>query len=107
LRNLVPLAATDSPPGEVRVMCSESEGMAQVVVCDRGKGISEDEQKRLFQPFERLGAAGGQIMGIGLGLLVCKRLVEAQGGRVWLESRPGEGSNFYFTLPLARRLPRQ
>jgi signal transduction histidine kinase len=57
-----------------------------------------EDQSRLFAPFQRLENAGAK--GIGLGLLVCRRLVEAHGGRIWVESRPGRGSTFFFTIPL-------
>ncbi len=102
LNNLIHNAVKYSPPGEVRVIVQRKDDMAQIAVCDKGAGISEEDQKILFQPFERLAASSGHIKGIGLGLLVCQRLVEAQGGIIWLESRPGEGSTFYFTLPLTK-----
>ena len=54
----------------------------------------------LFEPFQRLEQPNIKATGTGLGLIVCRRLVEAHGGRMWLESEPGEGSTFQFTLPL-------
>ena len=72
-----------------------------VAVKDQGPGISLHDQEKLFKPFERLGfSQTATINGIGLGLLVCKRLVEAHGGRIWVESQPGNGATFLFTLPL-------
>ncbi len=56
------------------------------------------DNDRLFEPFERLGH-DPQISGTGLGLTVCRRMVEAQQGRIWVESKPGQGATFYFTLP--------
>jgi signal transduction histidine kinase len=64
---------------------------------DQGQGITPEAQKRLFEPFERLETAG-KTRGIGLGLVVCKHLVEAHGGCIWVESKPGEGSSFLFTV---------
>ncbi len=71
-----------------------------VAVADQGIGISPQDQKRLFRHFERLdNYEGTEIEGIGLGLKVCQVLVEAHGGRVWVDSEPGRGSTFFFTLP--------
>ena len=74
-------------------------------VRDQGIGISLSDQAKLFGPFQRLEDSGleGVVNGAGLGLLVCRRLVEAHGGRIWVESEPGRGSTFFFTLPLSRR----
>jgi signal transduction histidine kinase len=68
-------------------------------------GISEADTKKLFEPFQRLETPvlGTAMQGIGLGLVVCRRIVEAHGGRIWVESKPGKGSTFYFTLPLDLR----
>jgi len=74
-----------------------------VGVRDWGPGISRDDQLRLFQSFERLGMSlKGSVQGTGLGLRVCRILVEAHGGRIWVDSEPGLGSTFLFTLPVAR-----
>ena len=72
-----------------------------ITVKDRGIGISTEDHAQLFQAFHRLDDQRViNISGAGLGLLVCKRLVEAHGGRIWVESKPGKGSTFFFSLPL-------
>jgi len=68
-------------------------------------GISKDDQQRLFRSFERLWAKDSKsIQGTGLGLRVCLILVEAHGGKIWVESTPGKGSTFYFTLPVSKKV---
>jgi CheY-like chemotaxis protein len=72
-------------------------------VSDEGPGISAEEQKKLFTRFERGAAARqGRVPGTGLGLALCKGLAEKMGGRIWLESEPGQGSCFYFSAPFAQ-----
>jgi CheY-like chemotaxis protein len=74
-----------------------------VTVCmaDRGIGIESSELGRLFRPFSRVRSPQtAEIEGSGLGLYICDRIVRAHGGRLWAESRPGEGSIFSFSLPL-------
>jgi PAS domain S-box-containing protein len=101
LRNLLSNAVKYSPAGtELRVTARERNGEVLVSVADQGKGLTPEEQSRLFQPFERLGETAGSTRGLGLGLLVCKRLVEAHGGRIWVASTPGQGATFSFTLPV-------
>jgi signal transduction histidine kinase len=73
----------------------------EVHVRDRGIGIAESELPNLFTPFYRTGVAKGYAAGMGLGLAVCKRIVEAHGGRIWAERRPEGGSDFAFTLPVS------
>jgi len=96
--NLVENAFKYSAEGtEVRVFTRQEKGNLVVGVSDHGVGLSTKEQKKLFEPFERLGTTSKK--GIGLGLMVCKRLVEAHGGHIWVESKRGEGSTFLFTIP--------
>jgi signal transduction histidine kinase len=66
-------------------------------VRDNGIGIEQQYQDDVFEPFHRL--HGRDIPGSGIGLATCKKIVEANGGSMWLESKPGEGSTFYFRLP--------
>jgi PAS domain S-box-containing protein len=102
LHNLLENAVKYSPDGRnIRVSARLEDDNMVIGVSDEGIGISLHDQARLFSPFERLAVQRLQgVKGIGLGLLVCRRLVEAHGGRIWVESEPGRGSTFYFTLPL-------
>lgn len=105
LHNLLHNAIKYSPDGgEIRVTAKTTETDIVVCVQDRGIGISEEDQSRLFQPFHRAADATRlDAQGSGLGLVVCRRIVEAHGGRLWVESGAGKGSTFCFTMPLARR----
>ncbi len=105
LDNLVDNAIKYSPEGgEVKVSAKSQGERLLVAVSDRGVGISENDISRLFQPFARLGnpLAASSIQGIGLGLVVCRHLVEAHGGTIWVESELGRGSTFFFTVPVHR-----
>ncbi len=104
LDNLVDNAIKYSPKGgKVKVSAKREGGSVLLAVSDQGIGISNADKARLFQQFGRLETPveGTSIKGVGLGLVVCKRLVEAHGGRIWVESEIGKGSTFYFTLPLS------
>ncbi|NJM09169.1 response regulator, partial [Candidatus Gracilibacteria bacterium] len=75
--------------------------MVRFVVRDWGRGIDLDDQPRLFQKFQQLdNPATREVSGSGLGLAICKAIVEEHGGTIGLHSLPGNGSSFYFTLPL-------
>lgn len=101
LYNLLENAVKYSPEeGEIIVGARSEGGLVIIGVTDRGKGISPSDQDRLFQHFERLEQDLHFLQGLGLGLVVCKHLVEAQQGRIWVESEVGKGSTFYFTLPV-------
>ncbi|MBN6712611.1 hybrid sensor histidine kinase/response regulator [Pseudomonas capsici] len=84
-------------PIEVRVYCADGE--ARVEVTDQGIGISEENQKRIFQQFERV-TAKHAVAGLGLGLFISEQIVLAHGGRIVVESEEGKGSTFRVCLPL-------
>lgn len=107
LLNFVSNALKFSGRGQVSVTvwCKHLHpGSTEVIfaVSDEGPGISREEQQRLFTRFERGAAAQqGRVPGTGLGLALCKGLAEKMGGRLWLESEPGQGSCFSFSAPFA------
>lgn len=103
VHNLVENAIKYSPNGgEVKISAHLENDQVIMGVSDQGIGISPGDKARLFQSFERLGQEHGHIPGLGLGLRVCRIIVEAHGGKIWVDSEPGKGSTFYFTLPLKR-----
>ncbi len=77
----------------------DTAGHVRLAVRDDGPGLSADEQSRLFQPFERLAAARSGVEGTGIGLALSRRLVEAMGGRIGVDSQPGQGCRFWLGLP--------
>jgi PAS domain S-box-containing protein len=101
LNNLVSNAMKYSPAGgHVRVTSSIDDDSVIIAVSDEGPGIAPEDQERLFQRFQRLeGAVRKSIPGTGLGLYLCKSIVEAHGGRIWVESDGRKGSTFRFSLP--------
>jgi PAS domain S-box-containing protein len=105
LYNLLENAVKYSPQGgAIRVFVKPQEEDLVIGVGDQGIGISLADQAKLFGPFRRLEESRPDgVGGVGLGLLVCRRLVEAHGGRIWVESEPGRGSTFFFALPRSRR----
>jgi two-component system sensor histidine kinase KdpD len=99
--NLLENALRHSPPGaEVAVVITAGEE-AVVRVIDAGPGIPAAELERVFEPFEQLDASGGR-RGFGLGLAIARGFAEANGGRVWVESRPGQGASFAVAFPVVR-----
>lgn len=105
ITNLVHNAIKFTPAGgRVEVSAQAGEGELTVMVADTGIGIPPQDLPRIFERFyktDRSRAAGGT----GLGLAIAKHVVQAHGGRIWAESVLGEGSRFYFTLPLAESMP--
>jgi two-component system phosphate regulon sensor histidine kinase PhoR len=108
LINLIDNAIKYSPPWTpVRVTARVTGDEIEVAVADRGYGIAPEDAAQLFQKFQRIMTpATRDIGGTGLGLYIVKGFVEAHGGRVWVESVPGAGSTFAFTLPRAHALAR-
>jgi signal transduction histidine kinase len=101
LANLLGNGVKFTPPGgEVSVDAVAADGLVRISVSDSGIGIAAEEQERIFEKFYQVGfTTVGVREGTGLGLTICKQLVELQGGRIWVESSPGCGSRFHFTLP--------
>jgi signal transduction histidine kinase len=101
LYNLLSNAVKYTPEqGRVEATARVVEGMVEIVVTDTGIGIAPEDQERIFEPFQQLGSSTAREEGTGLGLALTRRLVELQGGQMALDSRPGEGSRFTFTIPL-------
>jgi signal transduction histidine kinase len=101
--NLVDNAAKYSPPRSEVVLEVHTVGQEAVIsVRDSGPGITAEEHDRIFEKFHRLDSSDAkETYGYGLGLYLCRRLVEAMDGRIWVESEPGHGATFLFALPLA------
>ncbi|MBI4300213.1 MAG: HAMP domain-containing protein [Chloroflexi bacterium] len=103
LRNLLVNAVKYSPEGSnISVSGVVDGGIAIVKVSDEGRGIPESDLERVFERFYRVETTGSNgVGGAGLGLSICRGIMEAHGGRIWVESKLGQGSTFSFTLPLA------
>jgi signal transduction histidine kinase len=102
LRNLLDNAVKYSPQGGLIVVRGEVHKDEVIIsVADQGVGIAPEHLNRLFEKFFRVKSAlGRHVVGSGLGLPIARTIVESHGGRIWAESRVGQGSTFYFTLPL-------
>ena len=102
LTNFLTNAIRYTPNQEtIEINVQRQNGSVEFYVKDKGPGISPFEQRKLFQPYRR--ASGDKTKGTGLGLAISKEFIEAQGGRIWVESKVGEGSNFAFALPVAKK----
>jgi signal transduction histidine kinase len=101
LINLVGNAIKFTDAGEVAIKAEANNGSFHVSVRDTGPGISAADQAKLFQEFQQAdNAITRKKGGTGLGLAISKRIIEMHGGRIWVESQPGQGSTFTFTLPV-------
>jgi signal transduction histidine kinase len=101
LLNLVGNAIKFTDKGEVAIRASAANGAFTVAVCDTGPGIAMADQAKIFEEFQQADSSITRKKGgTGLGLSIAKRIIEMHGGRIWVESEPGKGSTFYFTLPV-------
>jgi PAS domain S-box-containing protein len=91
------------PEGTVTLTCSQESGRVRLSVTDTGPGINPELRERLFTPFDRLDAESSGIEGTGLGLALSKGLIEAIGGTLGVDSVVGQGSTFWFELPVAEQ----
>jgi signal transduction histidine kinase len=100
LLNLVGNAIKFTDMGEVAIKASAANGSFTVAVRDTGPGIAEAEQAKIFEEFQQADSSITKKKGgTGLGLAIAKRIIELHGGRLWVESSPGHGSTFSFTVP--------
>jgi K+-sensing histidine kinase KdpD len=99
--NLVENAAKYSPPGtSISLTAQEKAEYVQVDLSDEGPGIPSEHRDSVFEPFRRLNKRTDQH-GFGLGLAICKGLIEAHGGRIWINEPQRVGTTISFTLPIA------
>jgi signal transduction histidine kinase len=102
IRNLITNAIKFTPEnGKIRISLTEKDQEIRVEVSDNGIGINSEDQAKLFRidsNFSKKGTNGEG--GTGLGLIICKEFVEKNNGRIWVKSNPGEGTSFFFTIPL-------
>jgi two-component system sensor histidine kinase KdpD len=103
--NLLENAVKYTPPGTpIEISGAKLDGRVRVDVVDRGPGVPAGEERRIFDKFYRV-AGEGPVSGVGLGLTICRGIITAHGGRIWVENRPGGGALFRFTLPLGAEPP--
>jgi PAS domain S-box-containing protein len=93
-------------PPEVHISAEQNDAEWVISVRDNGIGFDPKYAATIFTPFKRLHAVE-DYAGNGVGLAICRRIVEAHGGRIWAESKPGEGSTFHFTLPVEGKKPQK
>ena len=100
LLNLLSNALKFTPEGgRIEVRAAMNEGMAEISVVDTGVGIAPEDQEAIFEEFRQVGTADKKVEGTGLGLALSRKFIELHGGRIWVQSEPGKGSTFSFTLP--------
>jgi signal transduction histidine kinase len=101
LLNLLSNAVKFTDAGEVAIKACVANGLFRVSVSDTGPGISTDDQAKLFQEFQQAdNSSTRKTGGTGLGLAISKRFINLHGGRIWVDSAPGQGSTFSFELPV-------
>jgi len=100
LLNLLSNALKFTPEGgRIDVRAAMDDGMAEISVADTGVGIAAEDQEAIFEEFRQVGTADKKVEGTGLGLALSRKFIELHGGRIWVQSQPGKGSTFSFTLP--------
>jgi len=92
----------DKPQGRISIGCAEDDGFWKFSVADNGCGIEEKHVDRIFKIFQTL-SPRDEFENTGIGLTMVKKIVELYGGRIWVQSKPGEGSTFFFTLPKQKK----
>ncbi|MBF0506378.1 MAG: response regulator [Nitrospirae bacterium] len=105
LVNLISNAVKFTDKGTITCRASRTGNEIKVSVIDSGIGIAEEDREKVFEKFKQIGdTLTDKPKGTGLGLPICRQIIEHHGGRIWVESGPGQGSNFSFTIPLSREV---
>jgi signal transduction histidine kinase len=100
LLNLLSNALKFTPEGgAIDVRATAHDDRTEIAVTDTGVGIAPEDQEAVFEEFRQVGSTAKKIEGTGLGLAISRKFIELHGGRIWVESQPGSGSTFTFTLP--------
>jgi len=106
MTNLIRNASKYSPHADkIHIRLKYEHDTVIVEVEDYGLGISPEDQTRLFDRFFRSARVATSYPGLGLGLSICKEIIGALGGKIWLQSELGKGSKFYFSLPVSPEIP--
>src|SRR5206468_3750619 len=101
--NLLSNAIKFTPEGgRIEVGAVPRDGSVEVSVSDTGIGIAPEDQEAVFEELRQVGRAEKKAEGTGLGLTLCRKFIELQGGRIWVKSQVGAGSTFGFTIPKRR-----
>ncbi|MEJ7560034.1 MAG: ATP-binding protein [Pedobacter sp.] len=101
INNFISNAVKYSPVGStINIACVTNDGNAQISVKDEGMGIEVEDQHKLFDRYFRVERNAANIAGFGIGLYLCAEIIQRHNGKIWVESEPGEGSTFYFSVPL-------
>lgn len=102
--NLISNAVKFTPSGSITVGAARDTDVIRAWVADTGIGIDPADQAAVFEPYAQAGdTLPDRPHGTGLGLAICREIIEHHGGRLWLDSAPGRGSTFWFTLPAGTR----
>ena len=102
LENAVKYTLAGTP---IEINAAACDGEVTVEVADRGQGLSPGSEEQVFEKFYRAQVEGPHG-GVGLGLTICRAIVDVHGGRIWAENRPGGGAVFKFTLPVTENPPK-
>ncbi len=104
LTNVISNAVKFTPEGgSITVSLSSSDGIGEVMITDTGQGISKEDIPKVFDRFSHLGSIDHHTEGTGLGMTICRSIIERLNGEIWIESQRGQGTTVFFTLPTADR----
>jgi signal transduction histidine kinase len=106
LLNLVGNAIKFTEVGQVAITVAVADGSVTFAVADTGPGIALEDQRRIFDEFQQADSSNTRSKGgTGLGLAIARRIVQMHGGNLWVESTPGAGATFHFTVPIRPPAP--